>query len=49
LLHEQADRALFRWGTAYSVVMGPLAYLAGAGLAWASIPVAFACCAAIAI
>jgi len=49
LLHDQADRGLFRRGTRYSVVMGPLAYLAGAGLAWVSVPAAFACYAAIAI
>jgi len=49
LLHDQADRGLFRRGTRYSVVMGPLAYLAGAGLAWVSVPAAFACYASIAI
>jgi uncharacterized membrane protein len=49
LLHEQADQGLFRRGTGYAVVMGPVAYLAGAGLAWASVTAAFACYAAIAI
>jgi uncharacterized membrane protein len=49
LLHDQADRGLFQRGTGYAVVMGPLAYLVGAGLAWVSIPAAFACYAAIAI
>ncbi|MEY2669359.1 MAG: hypothetical protein RJA59_1997 [Pseudomonadota bacterium] len=31
------------------MLMGPLAYLVGAGLAWVSVPAAFACYAAIAI
>jgi uncharacterized membrane protein len=49
LLHEQADRSRFRRGTAYSIVMGPLAYLVGAALAWVAVPAAFACYAAIAV
>jgi len=49
LLHDQADLGRFRRGTMYSVVMGPLAYLVGAGLAWVSVPAAIACYAAIAI
>jgi hypothetical protein len=40
---------MFQWGTGLAVLMGPLAYLTGAGRAWASIPAAFACYAAIAI
>jgi uncharacterized membrane protein len=47
LLRDQVDRGLFRRGTAYAVVMGPLAYLAGAALAWVWSPAAFACYAAI--
>ncbi len=48
-LHDEADRALFTRGTRYSILMGPLAYLAGAALAWVSVPAAFACYAAIAL
>jgi uncharacterized membrane protein len=49
LLREQADRGAFLKGTGYSVLMGPVAYLVGAGLAWVSVAAAFACYAAIAI
>jgi uncharacterized membrane protein len=49
LLHEQADRGDFLRGTRYAAVMGPLAYLAGAGLAWVSVAAAFACYATIAV
>jgi uncharacterized membrane protein len=49
LVRDSVDRALFRRGTLYSVVMGPLAYAAGAGLAWASESVAFVCYGAIAL
>jgi uncharacterized membrane protein len=49
LLHEQADRRAFLRGTRSSALMGPLAYLLGAGLAWVSVPAAFACYAAIAV
>jgi uncharacterized membrane protein len=49
LLRDQADRALFQRGIRYAVLMGPLAYLVGAGLAWVSVEAAFACYAAIAI
>ena len=49
LLHEQADRGAFQRGTRYAVLMGPLAYLIGAGLAWVSVPAAFACYAGIAV
>lgn len=49
LMRDEADREAFRRGTRASVVMGPLAYLVGAALAWVAVPVAFACYAAIAI
>jgi uncharacterized membrane protein len=49
LLREQADRGAFLKGTGSSVLMGPVAYLVGAGLAWVSVAAAFACYAAIAI
>jgi len=49
LLREQADRGAFLKGTGYSVLMGPVAYLVGAGLAWVSVAGPFACYAAIAI
>jgi uncharacterized membrane protein len=49
LMHEEVDRASFRRGTLRSVLMGPVAYLAGAGLAWAHESLAFACYAAIAL
>lgn len=48
LLHAEASRDALRRGTASSIVMGPVAYLLGAGLAWISIPAAFAWYAAIA-
>ena len=49
LLHDRADRGRFRRDTVASIAMGPLAYLAGAALAWIAIPAAFACYAAIAL
>ncbi|MEI6226645.1 MAG: TMEM175 family protein [Deltaproteobacteria bacterium] len=49
LLGEQVDRGAFLRGTRSALVMGPLAYLAGAVLAWVSAPAAFACYAAIAL
>ena len=49
LLQEDVDRAAFRTGTRYSVVMGPLAYAIGAGLAWVSHVGAFVCYGAIAL
>jgi demethoxyubiquinone hydroxylase (CLK1/Coq7/Cat5 family) len=48
LVQEQADRARFRTGTRYSILMGPVAYAMGAVLAWVSTPAAFICYAAIA-
>jgi uncharacterized membrane protein len=48
LIQEHADRARFRAGTRYSILMGPVAYAIGAALAWASATAAFACYAAIA-
>lgn len=48
LLQEHADRARFRVGTRYSILMGPVAYAAGAALAWVSAPAAFLCYAVIA-
>jgi uncharacterized membrane protein len=49
LLQERVDPAGFRGATLRSVAMGPLAYAAGAGVAWISGIAAFACYAAIAI
>jgi uncharacterized membrane protein len=49
LVHEHVDRAAFRKGTWYSIVMGPIAYALGAGLAWVSQIGAFVCYAAIAL
>jgi uncharacterized membrane protein len=49
LLVEHADRGAFVRGTRAALVMGPLAYLAGAVLAWVSAPAAFACYAAVAL
>ena len=48
LLQEDVDRTAFRSGTRYSIVMGPVAYAIGAGLAWVSQIGAFICYAAIA-
>jgi hypothetical protein len=48
LVQEHSDRARFRTGTRYSILMGPVAYGIGAALAWASATAAFACYAAIA-
>jgi uncharacterized membrane protein len=48
LLQESADRAKFRAGTRFSMLMGPVAYAAGAALAWVSAAAAFVCYAAIA-
>jgi uncharacterized membrane protein len=49
LLADEAGREPFRRGTRASIVMGPLAYLAGAALAWVAVPAAFACYAGIAL
>ncbi|MCM2335107.1 MAG: TMEM175 family protein [Anaeromyxobacteraceae bacterium] len=48
LLHDEGSREALRRGAGYAIVMGPVAYLVGAALAWVSIPAAFACYAAIA-
>ena len=48
LLQEDVDRTAFRTGTMYSIVMGPVAYAIGAGLAWVSQIGAFICYGAIA-
>ena len=48
LLQENVDRTAFRTGTRYSIVMGPVAYAVGAGLAWVSQIGAFICYGAIA-
>jgi uncharacterized membrane protein len=48
LVQADADRARFRTGTRYSILMGPVAYAIGAVLAWVSTPAAFICYAAIA-
>lgn len=48
LLEPVVDREAFRRGTAFSIVLGPAAYLASAGLAWISSPLALTCYAAIA-
>jgi hypothetical protein len=47
LLHEHVDRATFRRGTLYTIFLGPVAYLVGAGLAWVNEVLAFLCYAAI--
>lgn len=49
LLDEHVDRAVFRTGTVYSVVLGPIAYGVGASLAWISVVAAFVCYGAIAL
>ena len=49
LLQEDVDRTAFRTGTMYSIVMGPVAYAIGAGLAWVSQIGAFICYGAIAL
>jgi uncharacterized membrane protein len=49
LLDGQEDRAVFRQGTLYSVVMGPGAYAIGAGLAWLNVVAAFVCYGCIAL
>lgn len=49
LLHDEADRDLFRTGTAWTAAVGPVAYGLGAALAWVSSVVSFACYAAIAL
>jgi len=46
---EQVDRAALRRGTMYSIIVGPVAYAAGAALAWVSAALAFVCYAAIAL
>jgi uncharacterized membrane protein len=49
LLHEEADRAVFRARTAWTAVLGPAAYALGASLAWLSPVAAFACYAGVAL
>lgn len=49
LLRDSADLAELARGTRLSIVMGPVAYAAGAGVAWVSDVAAFACYAAIAL
>ena len=49
LLREHVDLAVFGLGTRYAVLMGPVAYAIGAGLAWVSEPAAFLCYGAIAL
>ena len=49
VLNEHVDRAVFRTGTFYSIVMGPLAYGVGASLAWVNVVAAFVCYGAIAL
>ena len=48
LMQPDADRAAFRAGTRFSILMGPVAYAVGACLAWVNPIAAFACYAAIA-
>jgi TMEM175 potassium channel family protein len=48
LVQDHVDRSLFRRGTLYSIVMGPVAYAVGAGIAWVNEVAAFICYAAIA-
>lgn len=47
-IQEHVDRSLFRKGTLYSIVMGPVAYAVGAAIAWINEVAAFLCYAAIA-
>ena len=49
LIREGVDHAAFGRGTRYSIVVGPLAYAVGAGVAWVSVAAAFACYAAVAL
>ncbi len=49
LLEERVDLSEFRRGTIYTILMGPVAYGTGAGLAWVSPWLSFACYAAIAL
>ena len=49
LVQDHVDRFLFRRGTLYSIVMGPVAYAVGAGIAWINEVAAFVCYAAIAV
>ncbi|MGE5358694.1 MAG: TMEM175 family protein [Bacteroidales bacterium] len=49
LVAAHVDVAAFKRGTVYSIVMGPVAYAIGAGLAWVNGVAAFACYGAIAL
>ena len=49
LAHEHVDRAAFEKGRRASLLMGPVAYLVGAVLAWVYEPIAFALYATIAM
>jgi TMEM175 potassium channel family protein len=49
LIHDDIDRAAFQKGIRSSIVMGPIAYALGAGLAWISQIGAFVCYGAIAL
>lgn len=49
LLEAGVDRAVFRRGTGFSILLGPVAYGAGAALAWVSSPAAFLFYAGIAL
>lgn len=49
LLAPEVDLATFRRATRSAVLMGPVAYAAGAAMAWINGPAAFACYAAIAL
>jgi len=49
LIEEHTDRSVFRAGTRYAVLFGPVAYGLGAVLAWVHVTVAFVCYAAIAL
>jgi uncharacterized membrane protein len=49
VLQADVDRAVFRQGTGYAIVFGPVAYAIAAGLAWVHEAAAFVCYAAIAL
>jgi uncharacterized membrane protein len=49
LVQDHFQAAVFRTGTRYSIVMGPVAYAVGAGMAWVNEAAAFACYGAIAL
>jgi len=49
LIQGHVDRSVFRRGTRFSILLGPVAYALGAGVAWISVTGAFVCYTAIAL